>query len=387
MKKFIILLGIGTIVYFLYNFFLPQKILVTKNGNLLFYNSPSAIVVNNYFYIAYISNNGEVHVKKYLKTGSMVSFIQDYTVHKYTAQINKKHGKTADDHSAPAIIYDDKNKRILLATAYHGTNLYLYEFDLKNNKWCAPKIFEGKYTYPRFMSWNHDIYILYRSQHAITHSGDLVVRSSLDSFDKENTIVKAQNETVIYASSPFVFKDSFFITYSTHIYSENRLKGWKALQVNFSDLTNSREINLEKHLDKNYFANRPTAIAVNEKSIYVGTAIYFNEWKEQKNYNDKNKVVIIEFNLKNSNNFKVKLSNLTHFPYYATSISLDDKGNYIYFDKNKIISSFNNISLCKTEKNMMYSYLFGDNLLYAYQNSSYSIRDFNNSIVLCTGLY
>ncbi len=377
-------MGIAFLLFFYFS--KPQKLLITNNGNLLFYNSPSAIQVKNNIYISYVTNNGKIIVKKYLKFLNKTIFIQEYLVHDYTKSINHKIGN-ADDHSAPAIIYDDKNKRILLATAYHGTNLYLYEFDLKNNKWCAPKIFEGKYTYPRFMSWNHDIYILYRSQHAITHSGDLVVRSSLDSFDKENTIVKAQNETVIYASSPFVFKDSFFITYSTHIYSENRLKGWKALQVNFSDLTNSREINLEKHLDKNYFANRPTAIAVNEKSIYVGTAIYFNEWKEQKNYNDKNKVVIIEFNLKNSNNFKVKLSNLTHFPYYATSISLDDKGNYIYFDKNKIISSFNNISLCKTEKNMMYSYLFGDNLLYAYQNSSYSIRDFNNSIVLCTGLY
>jgi len=386
MKKFIILIvGIGTIIYFLYSYAIPEKTLITRNGNLLFYNSPSAIIVKNHLYIAYVSNNGEIHVKKYFKIGKIVSFIQDYIIHNHSKRSNKNHGKSIDDHSAPAIVYDKKKDQILLATAYHGTNLHLYQFNIKHNKWHSLKTFKGKCTYPRFMSRNHNIYILYRLQYTNTHSGDLVMRSSVDDFIKEDTIIKAQNETVIYASSPFIYKDSFFITYSTHSYSENRLKGWKILKVNFSDITIKKEIDLEKYLDKNYFSNRPTAIYTNEKFIFIGTALYYHEWKDTPNYSNLNKILIIQID-KTTNNITILHTNSIHFPYYATSISFDKEGNYIYFDKNKIMSSINDISSCITNKNMMYPYLFENNLLYAYQNSSYSIRDFNNSIFLCTDL-
>ena len=336
------------IIQFLYSFELPQKVLITKNGNLLFYNSPSAITIKNYLYISYVTNDGKVIVKKYLKTNKKITFIQEYIVHNYGKLINKKIGK-ADDHSAPAIIYDNKRDRILLATAYHGTDLHLYQLDIKNNKFSLLKTFKGKYTYPRLMSWKHNIYILYRSQPDV-NKGDLVLKSTLDNFDKEYTIVKAEDGTVIYASNPFVFQDSFFITYSTHLYSENRLKGWKVVQVKFSDLIISQEINLEKYLDTNYFANRPTSIAVNKKSIIVSTAFYFNEWQKTQNYKNVNKVVILQLNFNNINNGKILHSNSVYFPYYATSISLDEKGNYVYFEKNKIYSSLNSISSCKIEK-------------------------------------
>ncbi len=367
-----------------------SSFVISNNGNFLFYNSPVITKVNKYIFIAFVNNKGDVIVNKYVNN-NFNHIIDSYTVHKYQDKIltlNKKLNKNlkADDHSAPAIIYDNYSKKIFLATSYHGSDLFIYVYDKINNRFILYKHIKGNYTYPRFVNSGKELLLIVRDlkKNKKIKFANLVYFSSKDKFNKENIIKKALPNSVIYASRPFVFENKIYITYAYYFYQNNDMQGWKVLE--FDTVLNKvvKEIDLSKFLGKKYFYNRPTAIAVDKDKILVASAYFIKrqDLKKISLYTKKNIVVIIEID-KNNLNKKIIHKNISMAPYYNTDVFIDKKLNYIYFDKNKVISNNLTYKYCCNYQYMLYPNVFKNFIIFAkVNNNKYYIRDFNNSIVL-----
>ena len=386
-EKFkLILISIGLLYILIENSFAneirQQELLVSNNGNFLFYNSPVAVKMNGHTFIAFITSEGKVTVNEL----SIDKVINSFFVHDYSLNINKKIG-FADDHAAPAIIYNNASKKLLLATSYHGTDLYLYEFTEKFNKVKHLKTINGKYTYPRFVQYKSETLLFVRKIFRQSRKifGDLVVFSSKDNFTKEKIVLSSYPNSVVYASRPFVKNNTVFLSYSMHEYQKGYLVGWKILEFDPSSGKALSKYDLSSFLEKDNYGNRPTSIAISNNKLLVGTA-YFNKieyFKKERFFNRKNKILILEIDLE-LNNIKVVHKNTMLSPYYTTDIYIDDKLNWIYFDKNKAISNKIVNNKCFNHEYMMYPNIFNESVLYAKVNdSNYSIRDFNNSIIEC----
>ena len=98
-EKFkLILISIGLLYIFIENSFAKeikqQELLVSNNGNFLFYNSPVAVQMNGHTFIAFITSEGKVTVNEL----SVDKVINSFFVHDYSLNMNKKIGFANNDH-------------------------------------------------------------------------------------------------------------------------------------------------------------------------------------------------------------------------------------------------------------------------------------------------
>ena len=103
----------------------PKNIkLVSDDGNFLFYNSPAVDSDGEQEFIAYLKKSGKVVVKSLNKSDTQSEIL----IHDYSGLIKlvDRKGEAADDHAAPSIIFNKDTKELLIATAYHGSDLYIY---------------------------------------------------------------------------------------------------------------------------------------------------------------------------------------------------------------------------------------------------------------------
>lgn len=236
-----VLLSVSFLVYFIAIILIDNtsgpcenELLITKDGNFLFYNAPVTTKDGEFEFVAFVSREGEVIVHEYKRKAHGLQFIRKHVIHEYDDVINKEIG-TCDDHAAPAIVFDSHKRRLLVATSYHDSSLYIYEQNMRDKRFEKIVSKEGHYTYPRLFQWGDYVYLLARNYDRAQKAGHLVLLSSKDNFKEENIIVPANENQVIYASRPAVSDEGFFVTYSTLIRKENRYKGWKVIQFSLSN--------------------------------------------------------------------------------------------------------------------------------------------------------
>lgn len=368
-----------------------KESIISNNGNFLFYNSPVVTRSDTHTFVAFANNKGDIVVNKY-DSNNTSHKENTFIVHNYKDQIdrvNKSINKLlkADDHSAPAIFYDDTSKRLLLATSYHCTDLFIYEYNEDKNGFALYKHFKGSYTYPRFIKNGSDMQLVVRNLEIVNkiRFGNLVYFSSKDNFRSKQIIKKSLPDSVIYASRPFVSNSKIYFTYAEHFYKSGNMLGWKILEFNPSKNQIVKEIDLSSFLENNYFYNRPTSIALTKGKLLVATS-YFNKkekFSKAKLYTWENTVLILEID-RNDLSKKTMHRSITNAPYYNTDVFIDDKLNWLYFDQNKTISNKKINKLCFNHEYMMYPNIFHDSVYYVKVNDEhYSLRDQNNSIIMC----
>lgn len=350
---------------------------ITNSGNFLFYNSPVFAQFNNNLFVAFVTRNGKVQVKKYRldkqNRQQALQHVGVWNVHDYSGTINRRVG-LADDHAAPSIIYNSEDNRLLLATSYHGSDLFIYEFDFLQNEFNLIKKITGSFTYPRLINWHDDILLVLRDQPKGSTKGDLVFYTLSTGFDSSQTIVPSVSGNVVYGSRPDVYGKHIYVAYSTLDYSNKRLVGWNIVKYNLDAMEASDSFDLSNYLDNNYYSNRPTAIRIINNNIMVGTAITFCS-PSFENYVLDNKIVILTLD---ADGMLIKKNhvNTVKAPYYPTSIDINTFGDWVYFDKTRPRSSINlDLSLFRGSSNM-YPHFWGRNIFFAANNKDdYKIRD------------
>ena len=172
--------------------FKGNSILISENTNTLFYNSPIITEYNDSHYLSYLQNDGKIIVAK---LDDDYNEIETTIVHDYGNRLFRKNlvkDGFADDHAAPAIIYDEALDTMWFATCYHGSALYIYKFDKINNKFQKYKVLNGFFTYPRFISFNDSILLFVREQvGSKRRTGNLVKFDSKSDFNNKDVIKKS----------------------------------------------------------------------------------------------------------------------------------------------------------------------------------------------------
>ncbi|WOD12603.1 hypothetical protein RPW65_07100 [Pseudomonas sp. NyZ704] len=353
---------------------------LTDNGNLLFYNSPIAASHQDDQYITYMTNQGVI----VLATMKDLEVTQNTVIHSYSADINWETGK-ADDHAAPSLIHDKELDRLIIATSYHGTPMYVYEYDLKSKEINLIQTMVGRYTYPRLLKHKGEIYLLSRLQPEGVYAGHLVLRKAEDDFNQEAIIISSTDGEVVYAGTPAVTEEGFIIAYSMHSYAENRLIGFDLIEYSLKNDTISSKCDLSYLISEDSHSNRPTGLGYDGKSIMVATAYSEKEQtyrsEEVGNFEGKNEVIVAKG--QNCLNFKVVEKKLVSMPYYHTSIAVNDNLEYLYFDENKYHSN-SEFSGCFESEKMLYPNFTDKGVVYASMNRPYSMLNFDNSIFYCT---
>lgn len=171
-----------------------EEVVVSFNGNFLFYNAPVMQTEPGHGleYVGYVSRWGGVWVSTLDVRGERPSVLKRELVHDYHEDIDAERGY-ADDQAAPALILDVSGDRLLLATSYHGSDLFIYEKPLRSS--AAFRLLDrivGRYTYPRFFTIDDQIYLLARRQSEGVLDGDLVMRSARDGFVSETVVVESR---------------------------------------------------------------------------------------------------------------------------------------------------------------------------------------------------
>lgn len=379
------------VYYFNYSNKFIDKNIIAENGNLLYYNSPMSVYYNNKIYIGYLENSGKIYVKRY---NMDMKFEKTYLVHNYAVITHKNNtDKTSDDHAAPALIVDENNE-LILATAYHGTDLFLYK--LKNDQFKLFKQINGRFTYPNFIKHDNKTLLFVRHQNpwGKPYICDLVVLTSQNLFSSARDVITSNLEECVYASRPQIYKNNVYLSYSIHYYNKKYMDGWYIAELNLK--TNKvATLNISNLIGEN-IGNTPTAIARKDNNIVVATS-YFdkNEYYKQQsnNYTRSNTVKIIKLNLINNGGGEIKLADTTKIqietvleqklkcPYYVTDVYIDDNLNYVFFDKDKLIS---NAYSCKLDNiNKKYPIIFNNLLFFVKTSEPYSIRNFNTSLSFC----
>lgn len=361
-----------------------RETLISKDGNLLFYNAPVAAKFHDTIFTAFVNRRGGVLVRKFERQDARLDLIREYAVHDYQDMINHERGM-ADDHAAPAIIHDAQNDRLILATSYHGTDMYIYEYHAEQDGFTLLTIMQGRYTYPRLIKWHGDVYLFARLQQQAIKASHLVVRSSRDDFESEEVVIPSVDGEVIYASRPALGNDGIYFTYSTHRYDTKRMHGWMVISYNPNKHQIIEEYDLSYLLDQGYYSNRPTDIGYKNGRLLVGTAFFQTEQKvDSRFYSRSNTVLIAEKDLGTKDRFGVVERNTAYAPYYHSSVSIDEDLNWIFFDKDKVRSSIKFKDGCFNHDNMMYPNLTEHGVYYAVVNNGYyEIRNFDNSVVRC----
>lgn len=317
---------------------------------------------------------------------SKTRFLKSVLVHDYRLDINYDLG-FADDHAAPAIIYDEAGRRLLIATSYHGTSMYVYEYFPESGTMHRLTTWEGRYTYPQFIKSNGKIWLLARNQKT-QDSGDLVYRDDSDDFQSENTVMQSSAGFVVYAGTPKVKDGVLYFKYSTHDYKEHAMKG---LSLTGYDLVGRKIVSacdFSWLLDDGYISNRPTGLGIRNDIATFATSFFHYpvtySSAEQENFSERQTVKIIKGRLGDCDSFKVVFSkNDVAMPYYDVDVTVNDDGDWLFFDKNNVVTNSEKKN-CFAKSNMLYpKFVEGVGVLYAVMNDSYAIRGFNNSLVGC----
>lgn len=361
-----------------------NEVKIAGDGNFLFYNSPAAISYKNGFFVSYLTSDGQILLDLWQRNHLEKSTV----VHDHSDQIIKRLGR-ADDHAAPAIIYDSQESRILLATAYHGTDMYVYEYNIKTGGIKLLSLWIGQYTYPRFIENKSTIALVARKQPDDGTSGDLIIRYLNDDFHKEKIVISSNSGYVIYAGTPVDHEQGIYLTYSVHSYAQNRLQGFHLVKFDLNKNKIIEYCDLTNYLDDNYFSNRPTGIGINGSKLILATSFFDNSDisspNKIKNYERKQTILILEGEISDCQSYRpiLKEEDMV-MPYYHTSVSINSNSKYIFFNQNKVITNWKHDN-CFRKNAMMYPKFLGrDGVFYANMNSKYSIRNFNNSLYFCS---
>ncbi len=357
-----------------------NETLLTNDGNFLFYNAPVSAMYQDKLYFAWVTKNGNVILRIQNADGNQ----EDKLIHSFSQDIDPKNGKSADDHSAPAIILDNQNESIIIATSYHGTPMFIYSYDIRKNHTNLVKVMEGNYTYPRLLNYQGTIHLIARLQPE-GEGGVLIERNSRDGFGIEQIVISSEAGEVIYAGVPTSTIRGFVIAYSILNYKEARLIGFNFLEYDFVAKAVSRQCNLDHLIGSQAYSNRPTGIGFNGKTLMIGTTYEDRKTTEiepPENFQQKNTVLIVNGQIDRCETFKIVEKRIVRKPYYHTSIAVNDKLSYLYFDDN-IFYANSDFPNCFQSESMMYPNLTEYGAVYTVMNQQYSIRNFNNSIIYC----
>ncbi len=378
-----------TAVCFLICMYIHPIYHIVENANILFYNSPIIAETGGYQYIAYLKNDGKVCVSKISRN---LKPIESYVVHDYgqlIAQINRRrYLGEADDHAAPALIYDAKLDTLLLATSYHGTDAYIYKFDKTENRFIQIKQLKGYFTYPRFITYNNNTLLFLREQVGKNRkTGNIIMYNSSDNFSQKELVKESEKDKIIYASRPFLNHNDVYFSYGYHNYQKKYIEGWYILVYNLENKS-SKVINISVHAE-GFIENRPTGIAVKDDTIRVGTSYLDQNAKDDyikrhPSFELCNTVKIIDVK-KDDKDYKVNkvFEKRVQLPYYGSSVYIDEKLNYVFFDGNKIISNLSFLNLNFDFDKKMYPYIYQNHLFYVVpttKNATYQIRNFHTDL-------
>lgn len=358
-----------------------EESLAVSDGNFLFYNNPVSVGFGGKNYIAFVNSEGEVRVRSEGRDGEVQSFL----VHDYGAIINRSLGMS-DDHAAPAIVVDKERNRLLLATSYHGADLYIYELHEGLDGFKLIQEIAGRYTYPRFLEYKDDVYLMSRLQ-SRSMNGDLVVRKASDKFSTERVVLSSLDGEVVYAGQVARSDVGMVVSYSVHSYEEARLIGWKVVEYDFISNAVVSSCDLSGFLGSEYFTNRPTGIGYKNGSVLVASSYFKKEESvraQSKVFSSKNRVLIVKGRLADCADFKIEHDGYAQAPYYHTDIAVNQSLDWIYFDGERQVSNRFYVGCFKRDR-MMYPSFHASGIVYAVMNQeSYGIRNFNNSIVSCS---
>lgn len=161
----------------------PYASVIAEDAALLYYNSPAAVQTPFGIAVGYITSAGAVDVTL---LGDQSKTI---TVHQYDR---------TDDHAAPALWWNEN--RLFVATAFHGSELFLYAVDLMGDARLVCR-WPGRYTYPRFAQDAQGLKLLARNQRE-PRIGDLVSFSISGSCARQEVLAQAQENQILYAAAP-----------------------------------------------------------------------------------------------------------------------------------------------------------------------------------------
>lgn len=347
---------------------------ITNDGNFLFYNSPNVISVDGEMVVAYLNSSGQIIVQT-MKGSKTV-------VHEYYEEINRKIG-FADDHAAPAIILDENLGEILVATAYHGTDLHLYRLNPTSLETTSYKMIEGRFTYPRFLQKKRETILAIRNHKS--RAGKLVLLRSSDGFETEETVLSPNTGEFVYAGSVAESKDGLVFHYSINSRKDRRLRGWVLSEYNTTTKEISNSCDLSYLITDENISNRPTGISQNNGLIVAATA-YFDENNLKKPagvFSRENLVLVVKGNLSDCKGFSKLKSDKTLAPYYHSSIAVGDDLEFAYFSNGTLISSADLHHCVSNFTSALYPTLF-KGIYYAKMNEEhYQIRNFDNSLYYC----
>ncbi|MEQ9544794.1 MAG: hypothetical protein RIK85_02150 [Marinobacter sp.] len=385
----LLLAAVGVLVYSL----IPRAIelKVSDDGNFLFYNNPVALKYDNGFIVAYLTSRGKVK----LDIWSDENKVKSHTIHNFRDQIDRKRG-WADDHAAPAIFHDENRHVLYLATAYHGTNLFIYEYSLKSGEIKQILVAKGRYTYPRFFKGNQEnIGLLVRQQPEVGLRGDLIMRSSSDGFMSESIVVPSEEGTVVYAGTPVSNEKSLYFSYSVHHYSENRLIGFQLVKFDLESKELVESCDISSNLRSDYISNRPTGLGLDDGYLMVGSALTYTSDSGLESVESSGKgkgqrgielqsVLLVRGRVEDCNSFDVVFEkSQVNKPYYHTSVAINNSGNYLFFDDDNVMTNWSHRNCFRNEKMMYPNFIEDSVVLYASKNEEYSIRNFNSSLYAC----
>lgn len=163
----------------------PEKLSVASGAALLYYNTPAAIRDGERVYVGYITSTGSVEVAE-MDVGSRD--LKRRRIHDY--------GK-ADDHAAPGLWSTDEG--LLIATAFHGSDLFLYRLDRAGRVSLLCE-WQGNYTYPRFYEVDGQIHLYVRM--VDEEAGSLAQIERPQHCEKAEMVAQAEKGKYLYATSP-----------------------------------------------------------------------------------------------------------------------------------------------------------------------------------------
>jgi hypothetical protein len=350
--------------------------IVAGDGNLLFYNGPTAAQLAGETWLGYLTSRGDVILES--RHGRRA------TVYSYR-NLTGPDGGTADDHAAPAVWADREQGRLLIATAYHDSDLRVLAYDPVREIVNEIAHLRGRYTYPRFIAHGESIALLLRRQDSAGGRG--LVLAHGDEFGDETTIVGASPGTTIYAGLPTSFRGGFLIAYSIQDDVQSRLRGLHLLRYNFRLGAVDGACDLSQLLGQNAFSNRPTGIGFNGKGMIIGTTVTDEanvpETTVYDNFLRTNTVMIIAGSgVDECDQFRVVESSRVAMPYYPTDVAVNDNLEYLYFGADKVHTNVK-ADGCFEAPRKLYPRFAPSGILYASMNMGYAIRDFHNSLIWC----
>lgn len=383
-KAFPLLLVALLVVFFAVTNTKHQDVFLSADGNTLFYNTPAAITYKEKPVVAYLSSDGKVK----LAFLNSLSITHEIIVHDYK-DILEKRGTLADDHAAPAVIYDNKTDKLIVATSYHGSDMHVFSVEPINGTVKLISKWSGRYTYPKLIKVRNEI-VLFARKEGEELTGDLIHRNSGDGFNQEIVTLPSGKGKVVYPGQITARGDSVYFSYAIHNYSQSRMQGLWIANYNVDSGKLTSNCDLIQFVDEDYFSVRPTGIGINKDEITIGYSFFKKpttyKQAESNNYSALNTVRILSGKANSCNSYRIRESfpNIKA-PYYETAVAVRHDGKFLFFDKDEVITDLStNLTNCFNRESLMYPHFIGNyGLLYASMNSKYSIREFKNSLYGC----